>query len=154
MKFLVDAQLPRRLVLLLGSEAHDARHTLNLRRGNTTPDAELCDICQREQRVLVTKDLDFTDSFMLKRRPARLLLISTGNISNRELETLVRARLPDVEAAFASSSFIELDRGRHHCSRVAPPRRHNLKSDRAIRGNSSGSHIGSVNRWESASSAT
>jgi predicted nuclease of predicted toxin-antitoxin system len=109
-KFLVDAQLPRQLALLLGNDAHDALHTLDLPGGNRTLDAELCDICEREQRVLVTKDLDFTDSFLLKRQPAQLLLISTGNIGNRELEALVRARLPDIEAAFASSSFIELDR--------------------------------------------
>ena len=110
MKFLVDAQLPRRLARLLASEAHDALHTLDLPGGNRTPDAELCNICAREQRVLLTKDLDFTDSFLLNRRPAQLLLISTGNIDNRDLEALVRARLPEIEAAFASSSFIELDR--------------------------------------------
>ena len=110
MKFLVDAQLPRRLARLLGSEGHDALHTLELRDGNRTPDAELCEICRREQRVLVTKDLDFTDSFLLRREPTQLLLISTGNIGNRELEALMRTRLPDIERAFGSSSFIELDR--------------------------------------------
>lgn len=110
MKFLVDAQLPRRLARFLGSAEQDAIHTLNLPNGNATTDAELCDICQRDQRVLVTKDLDFTDSYLLKHEPALLLLVSTGNISNRELEALFRARLSDILTAFASSSFLELDR--------------------------------------------
>ncbi len=73
-------------------------------------DAELCDICQREERVLVTKDLDFTDSFLLRHKPALLLLISTGNINNRDLEAIFRARLSDIVTAFALSSFVELDR--------------------------------------------
>ena len=110
MKFLVDAQLPRQLARLLISEKHDAVHTLDLPGGNRTPDAELSEICEREQRVLVTKDLEFADSFLLKQQPPLLLLISTGNIGNREREALVRARLADVEAAFVSSSFVELDR--------------------------------------------
>lgn len=110
MKFLVDAQLPRRLALFLSSAQHDALHTLDLPDGNSTSDAELSDICAREQRVLVTKDLDFADSFLLKREPPLLLLISTGNINNRDLEALFRARLSDVVTAFASSSFVELER--------------------------------------------
>ena len=110
MKFLVDAQLPRRLAHFLGSAQHDALHTLDLPDGNATSDAELCDICGREQRVLVTKDLDFADSFLLKGEPPLLLLISTGNISNRDLEALFRARLRDVVTAFTSSSFVELER--------------------------------------------
>ena len=110
MKFLVDAQLPRRLAHFLTTAQHDALHTLDLPNGNATSDAQLCDICAREQRVLVTKDLDFADSFLLTREPPLLLLISTGNISNRDLEALFRARLSDLVTAFASSSFVELAR--------------------------------------------
>ena len=110
MKFLIDAQLPRRLAHFLSSGQHHALHTLDLPGGNATSDAELANICAREQRVLVTKDLDFADSFLLKREPPLLLLISTGNISNRDLEALFRARLSDIVTAFASSSFVELER--------------------------------------------
>ena len=78
MKFLVDAQLPRRLAQFLGSAQHHALHTLDLPDGNATSDSELSHICAREQRVLVTKDLDFAYSFLLKREPPLLLLISGG----------------------------------------------------------------------------
>ena len=59
MNFLVDAQLPRRLAHLLTAAQHDTVHTLDLPRGNRTPDAELGEICRRENRVLVTKDSVF-----------------------------------------------------------------------------------------------
>lgn len=110
MKFLVDAQLPRRLARFLKSVNNDALHTLDLPQRNRTSDQELCEICARENRILVTKDLEFADSFMLKRQPPQLLLVSTGNITNDELENLFRANFNDISTAFASSAFVELDR--------------------------------------------
>lgn len=110
MKFLVDAQLPRRLAGFLTEAQHDAIHTFDLPRRNRTPDAELCEICQRDDRVLVTKDSDFTTSFFLRREPPRLLLVSTGNIMNRELEALFRGHISEIVNAFGSSAFVELDR--------------------------------------------
>ncbi len=41
MKFLVDAQLPRRLCRLLIAEGHDAVHTLDLPNANRTTDVEI-----------------------------------------------------------------------------------------------------------------
>ena len=38
MKFLVDAHLPRRLAYQLCAFGHEAVHTLDLPRGNRTPD--------------------------------------------------------------------------------------------------------------------
>ena len=110
MNLLIDAQLPRRLAHFLTATQHDAVHTLDLPRGNETPDAELCAVCARENRVLVTKDSDFTNSFFLRREPPRLLLLSTGNITNRELEALFRTHLAVVVQAFGSAAFVELDR--------------------------------------------
>jgi hypothetical protein len=39
-----------------------------------------------------------------------LLLISTGNISNRELEALVVPLIPDILREFQTHSFLELGR--------------------------------------------
>lgn len=59
MKFLVDAQLPRRLSRWLQELGHDARHTLDLPLGNCTPDAEVVRIADVEARIVITKDADF-----------------------------------------------------------------------------------------------
>jgi predicted nuclease of predicted toxin-antitoxin system len=58
----------------------------------------------------VTKDADFVDSHLLRGRPAKLLLISTGNISNRDLEALLVPLIPDVVREFQAHSFLELGR--------------------------------------------
>ena len=64
---------------------------------------------QRSLRI-VTKDADFVESFLLRRVPWKLLLISTGNIENAELELLLLANLKRLAEAFDSFDFIELDR--------------------------------------------
>lgn len=110
MKFLVDAQLPRRLAVWLCNQGHDAIHTLNLPSRNTTSDADVITTADREERIVVTKDADFVESFLLSGRPQRLWLISTGNISNSELETLIRANFPVLIRALSSARFVELSR--------------------------------------------
>ena len=85
MKFLVDAQLPLRLARWLQDKGSDAVHTRDLPHGNRTSDADINDRSVREQRVVVTKDEDFVDTFHLKREPRKLLLVATGNIGNSDL---------------------------------------------------------------------
>ena len=108
MNFLVDAQLPRRMTTWLTAAGCDATHTLDLPDGNRTNDEQINDVADREQRVVVTKDADFVDSHLLRSRPAKLLLISTGNISNRELEALAVPLIPDIVREFGTQSFLEL----------------------------------------------
>lgn len=109
MKFLVDAQLPRSFANWLNEAGHDALHTLDLPRKNLTPDHEIIARAKQDGRIVVSKDADFVQSFMITGEPL-LLLISTGNINNTELEKLLRANLSSIEAAFASSRFVEITR--------------------------------------------
>ena len=109
MKFLVDAQLPRRFAQWLIEAGHDALHTLDLPRKNLTPDNELIARAMRDGRIVISKDADFVQSFLINGEPP-LLLISTGNITNVELEKILRANLGGIEAAFASGRFVEITR--------------------------------------------
>jgi predicted nuclease of predicted toxin-antitoxin system len=110
-KFLVDAQLPRRAIGWLVAAGCDAVHTLDLPQGNRTPDVQIIHVADREGRAVVTKDADFVDSHALHGRPAKLLLISTGNLSNAELEALVVPLIPSILQEFQVNSFLELGRG-------------------------------------------
>ena len=110
MKFLIDAHLPRRLVRWLQDLGHEAVHTLDLPRGNHTPDAELCDISVRDQAIVVTKDADFVNTFTVQHIPYKLLLVSTGNIKNADLETRFAQNIAHITTAFVSHDFVELTR--------------------------------------------
>ena len=68
---------------------HDCLHTNELPAGNRTTDEQIIELADSDERVLVTTDRDFRDSHLLRGTPRRPWLISTGNITNDELHTLV-----------------------------------------------------------------
>ena len=109
MKFIIDAHLLRRLARLLQQAGYDAIHTLDLSRGNRTPDSFINQISAQEQRVVVTKDADFVDSFWLRQEPWKLLLVSTGNIRNADLIAIFQANLEKIVAGFDTFDFIEVN---------------------------------------------
>jgi predicted nuclease of predicted toxin-antitoxin system len=69
MKFLVDAQLPVRLANFLQKAGYDTIHTKDLFLKNATPDTEINSISMREKRIVISKDSDFLDSFLINQIP-------------------------------------------------------------------------------------
>ena len=110
MRFLVDAQLPRRLALWLQQRRHDAVHTLHLAQRNRTPDPSLLALANQDQRVLITKDTDFAISHELGQGPPKLLLVTTGNIHNDELLELFARHEEMLFRLLDQHTFIELSR--------------------------------------------
>ncbi len=114
MKFLIDAQLPRHLAASLKWSGHDVLHTLDLPSGNRTPDWRINEISVEEQRIVVTivvtKDSDFVNSFLISGVPYKLLLVSTGNVSNKELDGLFAKNLSAIVAALEIYDFVEITR--------------------------------------------
>jgi predicted nuclease of predicted toxin-antitoxin system len=106
MKFLVDAQLPRRLAYQLKDIGFDAVHTLDLPVANRTSDAEINNISINEKRIVITKDADFVNSFHLQKKPWKLLLVSTGNIGNVDLEAVFLANIEIIAKRFGNFDFI------------------------------------------------
>ena len=110
MKFLIDAQLPRRLAVQFQQAGLEAIHTLDLPDGNRTTDRAINELSIRQQYVVVTKDSDFVESFLLRREPWKLLLISTGNTNNASLESLFSANIRRLAEGFDTFDFIEIER--------------------------------------------
>jgi predicted nuclease of predicted toxin-antitoxin system len=110
MRFLIDAQLPRRFCIWLKQTGHDALHTLDLPAGNRTTDSAIIEFADQEDRVVVTKDDDFVRTRLVLGKPKRLLLMATGNIGNAELEKLVQRNLSGVIQALEDSDYVEISR--------------------------------------------
>lgn len=110
MKFLVDAQLPRDLVDFLKAHGHEAIHTAELPEKNHTQDETIRRMADAEDRIVVSKDDDFVTSHLLRGTPRRVLLISTGNITNPELIQIMQENLDSLEKALAEGVFVELTR--------------------------------------------
>jgi predicted nuclease of predicted toxin-antitoxin system len=115
MKFLVDAQLPRRLAVALRAFGCEATHTLDLPDGNRSTDQVLITFSVTEQAVVVTKDSDFVQSFLLRREPWKLLLVSTGNIGNDELLRIFQLNIQPLLERFDTYDFVELNRANLIC---------------------------------------
>jgi len=111
LRVLVDAQLPRQLARFLTFHAgYDSLHTLDLLAANRTQDGTINRLSMEEERVVITKDADFVNSFLLQGQPYKLLLVSTGNISTPDLLELFRRFLPQLTTVLAHHSFVELSR--------------------------------------------
>jgi len=96
MKFLLDAQLPPSLKQLFIARGFDCIHTLDLELGNDTPDKLINKISVTEQRILITKDSDFFDSFLIRNEPYKLILVKLGNTSKKELIQFFHDRFTDI----------------------------------------------------------
>ena len=110
MKFLVDAQLPIRLARFLQASGYDTLHTRDLPQQNATSDSQINDISIQQERIVITKDSDFVDSFMTIQKPFKLLLITTGNIKNSELEQIFTNDLSMLVNLFQHRDYIEISR--------------------------------------------
>ena len=115
MKFLVDAQLPKRFCEWLAQSGHDALHTLDLPEANRTTDTTIVELADKEGRVVVTKDDDFVQSRLVSGKPKRLFLVATGNIRNRELERLIVGNMRVIVQALDGSGYVELGRDKLVC---------------------------------------
>ncbi len=106
MKFLVDAQLPLRLKYWLIEKGHDVIHTNDLPKKHLTPDINIIEAAEKEDRVIISKDSDFYKYYLVNGIPRRILFITTGNIINKELLRLFELNFKTIENHFLSGSKI------------------------------------------------
>jgi len=108
MKFLVDAQLPASLTSFLKYRGHDTIHTDDMPNKEFTTDLEIRTFADSEERIVITKDYDFLDSYYFHNSPKHLLLITTGNIKNQKLLELLDLNLDHIAQLFKEYTFVEL----------------------------------------------
>jgi len=108
MKLIVDAQLPAKLCDILNQHGLESIHVDTLPKGDETPDFEISEYADRNDLIVVTKDVDFYHAFMTSGKP-KLLLVTTGNLKNRQLFDLFRANILLIQNALSRSNFVELN---------------------------------------------
>ena len=109
MKFIIDAQLPVALSKFLAKNGFDVIHIDDLPNKEFSTDNEIREISLKDERIVVTKDADFLDSYYITGIPKKLLLITTGNIKNKDLLSLFDSNIKQIIELFHDHSFIELD---------------------------------------------
>lgn len=109
MKFLIDAQLPKKLTTFLKTKGFDAIHTSELPKRNSTPDSDIIYIADNDNRVIITKDSDFYKLKLLEGKPQKLVFLVTGNISNNHLINIFDKNLPLIIELISEFDIIEIN---------------------------------------------
>ncbi|GHT81894.1 hypothetical protein FACS189467_6660 [Bacteroidia bacterium] len=99
-RFLVDTQLPLSLVRFFEQRGFNATHVINYPAKEFTPDSEVIAIAVAEDRIIVSKDRDFFDHFLIKGYPPAILLLQVGNIRNQDLFQLLDTHLTAINKLF------------------------------------------------------
>lgn len=109
MKFLIDANLPFKLAIALRAQGFDTLHTDDLPKKERTTDKEIREIAILQNRVVITKDFDFLDSQILNNIPEKLLMVTTGNITNKRLLDIVEKNFESIVGLFEFYDLIEIN---------------------------------------------
>lgn len=108
MKFLIDAQLSPALIKVFAARGHICLHTRDLPLQNQTSDRSINDLSLKESLILDTKDTDFYSSFLLHRRPYKLIFVSLGNMRLRETLSHFEKIIDPVLDQIAQHNMIEV----------------------------------------------
>lgn len=108
MRFIVDAQLPIKLSEFLISHNHDSIHTSQLPNANSSTDLEIVELSLNEKRIVISKDSDFYNRYLRLSEPHKLIIISTGNISNQKLLKLIDKNFAKISDEIELNNVIEI----------------------------------------------
>lgn len=107
MDFLVDAMLPFSLSEFLNTRGHNSIHTSQIPQKNKTSDNFINELSLKEKRIVISKDIE--NDIRINHKPYKLLLITTGNISNKTLFTIFEDNFSFIINSFENSRFIEIN---------------------------------------------
>ncbi len=95
----------------LCDEGHQAIHVNDILQGDHTKDTEISFFATRNEHIVMSKDKDFRDSFLLRQLPDLLLKIELGNLSTHSLIELLKQNLDTISSEMNSKPcMIELSK--------------------------------------------
>lgn len=105
MKLLLDANISWRLVASLQQHFESCAHVDSI--GLTIPakDFEIWNHALVNDLIIVTNDEDFLNLANIKGFPPKVILLRTGNQSNRYIEALLIDHISDIEALSKSVDY-------------------------------------------------
>lgn len=106
MKFIIDTQLPPKLSHFFRYREIDSKHTQDYENGIFMDDARIVEIAINENRIIVTKDIDFFNNYILTGAPPKVLLLKIGNISNNDLLDLFKNNIDSIISKFENKADI------------------------------------------------
>lgn len=97
MRFPCDVHIPMRLSKHLQRLGFESEHVNNVLKGYSTRDIDIANYCDENNLILITKDRDFKNSFLLGQTPARLIKINLGNVSSSKLVNIIEQNMRSIK---------------------------------------------------------
>ncbi len=111
MNFLCDVHISYKVVSYLKSVEVEAIHVNDILEKWHTKDEDICAYADANDLIILTKDADFKNSFLIRNTPKKLVKINLGNISTKLLIELLKEQLQAMNKLSSSGSFmIELEK--------------------------------------------
>lgn len=109
MKFIIDAHLPKNLAKIFAGLGHNAIHTSELPAGNATGDKDIISLAANDG-IVISKDEDFYQSFLLYGKPPQLIHVKVGNMRLKEVTDLFIIIAPKIVDLLGQHDLLEVHR--------------------------------------------
>ena len=111
MKFLLDVHISYKIAQYLRSAGFQATHVNEMLDKWNTKDQDICLYADENDMIVITKDADFRNSFLIGNTPAKLIKVNLGNIATTTLLEILSVNMESIQRLNVSGSFlVELDR--------------------------------------------
>ncbi|MCB9266648.1 MAG: DUF5615 family PIN-like protein [Lewinellaceae bacterium] len=109
MRFIIDAHLPKNVAKAFINLGHIAIHTSELPAGNATNDNDIISVASNDG-IVVSKDEDFYQSFLLYGKPPQLIHVKVGNMKLKDVTGLFNKIAPRLIDLLGQYDLLEVHR--------------------------------------------
>lgn len=113
MKFLIDADIPRLITKMLIEKRHDVVDSRDVCPPGT-PDSEIYNLAVKEKRIIVTRDLDFSNIlFYPPKNHWGIIVLRTYILSMEEMSALLEDAIDTLGEERIVHSLVIIQKGRY-----------------------------------------
>ncbi len=110
MTILCDVHISYKICKFLDDQNINTIHVNQILNKSETKDSEICSYADRNDYIVLTKVIDFKNTFLINKTPKKLIKINLGNISNQKLMKILEEHLNLIIKLNNHSSFLlEID---------------------------------------------
>ena len=105
-KYIIDTQLPPILKTYIQGQGLTAIHTTDFDQGHLWEDLDSVDYAIKQDLIVITKDKDFFNRFLVKGFPPKVLYLTIGNIKNNALLNLFRQHFTSINKMLLDGALL------------------------------------------------
>ncbi len=113
MKFLCDVHISIKISKRIEQIGFLSQHVNHILDRWHTKDNAIAHYADQHDLILITKDQDFRNSFLLNRKPSKLIKVNLGNVSNEDLLEVLESNMERLEVLNSQSEtfMVEINKG-------------------------------------------